>query len=324
MKCLFCGEEITERASEEERRTEWHRKCVRKFFLTDAMPELDISSSEMEKLANDTVMSGVTVPGVQKKISLHLSRQGTGRLTIVDYPAGYILKPQMKDFPFLPEYEHTVMQMAQAAGIRTVPFGLIRISDGYAYITRRIDREIRESRIIRYAMEDFCQLSGRITRDKYKGSYEGCGRIIRRYSSQTGLDMTEFFMRIVFSFLTGNSDMHLKNFSLIERTPGSRVFGLSAAYDLLPVNLIMPEDKEETALTLNGKKHNIRRKDLLSLAENCGIPDRSAVKMTDSICRQKKTFLEICEGSHIPEPGKTALGQLITERIRRISSQTMQ
>ena len=194
MRCLFCGEEITEKASEDERRSEWHRKCVRRFFRTDVMPELSVTGEELEKLANDTVMSGVTVPGVQKKISLHLSRQGTGRLTSMDYPAGYILKPETKEFPFLPEYEHAVMQMAEAAGIKTVPFGLIRLSNEYAYITRRIDRDISDDRVIRYAMEDFCQLSGRITRDKYKGSYEGCGRIIRRYSSQPGLDMSEFFI----------------------------------------------------------------------------------------------------------------------------------
>ena len=318
MRCLFCGEEITEKASEDERRSEWHRKCVRRFFRTDVMPELSVTGEELEKLANDTVMSGVTVPGVQKKISLHLSRQGTGRLTIMDYPAGYILKPETKEFPFLPEYEHAVMQMAEAAGIKTVPFGLIRLSDEYAYITRRIDREISDDRVIRYAMEDFCQLSGRITRDKYKGSYEGCGRIIRRYSSQPGLDMSEFFMRIVFCFTTGNSDMHLKNFSLIEKGPGTREYGLSAAYDLLPVNLIMPSDKEETALTLNGKKHNIRRKDLLALAENCGIPEKAAVRMTDSICSKEKVFFKLCEISHIPEPGKKALAELIAERIQRI------
>ena len=202
--------------------------------------------------------------------------------------------------------------------IKTVPFGLIRLSDEYAYITRRIDREISDDRVIRYAMEDFCQLSERITRDKYKGSYEGCGRIIRRYSSQPGLDMSEFFMRIVFCFTTGNSDMHLKNFSLIEKGPGTREYGLSAAYDLLPVNLIMPSDKEETALTLNGKKHNIRRKDLLALAENCGIPEKAAVRMTDSICSKEKVFLKLCEISHIPEPGKKALAELIAERIQRI------
>ena len=87
-------------------------------------------------------------------------------------------------------------------------------------------------------------------------------------SKNIGIDSTELYYRLLFCFLTGNSDMHLKNFSLIEESPGSREFSLSAAYDLLPVNIIMPEDVEQMALTLHGKKRNIRKKDFLFLAEN--------------------------------------------------------
>lgn len=88
-----------------------------------------------------------------------------------------------------------------------------------------------------YAMEDFCQLSRRLTQDKYKGSYENCGRIVKRYSSMPGLDLTEMYLRVAAAFVVGNSDMHLKNFSLIENMPGSRIFQLSKAYDMLPVNV---------------------------------------------------------------------------------------
>ena len=121
------------------------------------------------------------------------------------------------------------------------------------------------------AMEDFCQLDLRLTQDKYKGSYERCAKIIERYSSRKGLDITELYLRIVFSFLVGNSDMHLKNFSLIETEEGSGKYVLSPAYDLLPVNVIMPEDKEQFALAMNGKKTHIRRKDFLVFAEKCGM-----------------------------------------------------
>ena len=112
-----------------------------------------------------------------------------------------------------------------------------------------------------YAMEDFCQLSNRVTADKYKGSYENCGRIIRKYSRNVGLDNTELFYRLLFCFVTGNSDMHLKNFSLIEDKPVTRTHLLSSpAYDLLPVNIIMPSDKEQMALTVNGKKETYERR----------------------------------------------------------------
>lgn len=129
------------------------------------------------------------------------------------------------------------------------------------------------------AMEDFCQLDLRLTQDKYKGSYERCAKVIERYSSRVGFDMTELFMRLVFSFVTGNSDMHLKNFSLIETAEKSGEYVLSPAYDLLPVNVILPADIEQTALTLNGKKRNIRRKDFYSFAYKCGIPKNSAENM---------------------------------------------
>lgn len=81
-----------------------------------------------------------------------------------------------------------------------------------------------------------------------------CGKIIAKYSSRLGIDITEMFYRIIFSFVIGNSDMHLKNFSLIETEPGNREFVLTDAYDMLPVNMILPEDTEQMALTVNGKK----------------------------------------------------------------------
>lgn len=100
--------------------------------------------------------------------------------------------------------------------------------------------------------------------------YEKCGKIVKQYSYQTGLDLSELFLRVVFSYIIGNSDMHLKNFSLIESAPGSRRFSLSAAYDMLPVNIVLPEDSEELALTLNGKKEIFAEEISLSLRRIAG------------------------------------------------------
>lgn len=155
--------------------------------------------------------------------------------------------------------------MADAAGISVVPHALINGGDSLAYITKRIDRAFEKDGVKMLAMEDFCQLDLRLTQDKYKGSYERCAKIIDKYSSRRGLDMTELYMRLVFSYLVGNSDMHLKNFSLIETKEGSKKYILSPAYDLLPVNVIMPEDEEEFALAMNGKKMNLRKKIFLFL-----------------------------------------------------------
>ena len=151
-------------------------------------------------------------------------------------------------------------------------------------------------------------------RDRYKGSYERCAKIIERYSSRKGLDITELYLRIVFSFLVGNSDMHLKNFSLIETEEGSGKYVLSPAYDLLPVNVIMPEDKEQFALAMNGKKTHIRRKDFLVFAEKCGMTRGSAEKMIAMLASKKEKFLAMCQNSLLPESLQERLASLIEER----------
>ena len=163
-------------------------------------------------------------------------------------------------------------------------------------------------------MEDFCQLDLRLTQDKYKGSYERCAKIIGRYSSRKGLDITELYLRIVFSFIVGNSDMHLKNFSLIETEEGSGKYVLSPAYDLLPVNVIMSEDKEQFALPMNGKKTHIRRKDFMVFAEECGMTRSSAEKMIAMLVAKKEKFFTICKGSLLPESMQERLVKLIEER----------
>ena len=315
MKCLCCGKEISSNATTSEKDWCWHKKCVKAFFHTREMPILDVTREQLEKLANEAVNEGITVPGVQKKLSLHLTSDTNARLTIVNYPTGYILKPQTEEFQNMPEFEDLAMRMAELMGIQTVSHALIKMNGEYAYITKRIDRKISKDNVQLIAMEDFCQLDLRLTQDKYKGSYERCAKIVDKYSSRQGLDMTELYLRIVFSYVVGNSDMHLKNFSLIETEEGSGEYILSPAYDLLPVNLIMPEDKEQFALTMNGKKQNIRRKDFLIYAEKCGISKVSAEKMIESIVKKKDKFINMCMESLLPEHLKNEFVELLEKRI---------
>ena len=315
MKCLCCGKTIRENASNAEKEWSWHKKCVKSFFMTEEMPFLDITKEQLERLANETVNEGLTVPGVQKKLSLHLSSDTNARLTIVDYPTGYILKPQTEEFDYMPEFEDLAMRLAELMGIQTVPHALIKINDEYAYITKRVDRDIEKNEIKLYAMEDFCQLSRRLTQDKYRGSYENCGRIIKKYSEIPGVDLSELFLRVVGSFVMGNSDMHLKNFSLRETEPGNRKFHLSKAYDMLPVNVIMPEDQEQLALTINGKKRNIHRKEFLILAESCGLMPKVAEHIIAKVCGLKEKFLKQVDEAYLSENQKEKVKELIVERI---------
>ena len=310
MKCLCCGKELK---NTEKQDNGWHRKCIRSFFGTEEMPEISLDEKFLEKLAEKTVNKGLTVPGVQKKLSLHLDKTGTeARLTLVDYPTGYILKPASQEYAQLPEAEHLAMTMARATGIAVVPFGMLQTGEDRAYITKRVDRLDGH----KYAMEDFCQLSGRSTADKYKGSYEECGKIIKKYSSRRGLDMTEIFLRLIFCDMTGNSDMHLKNFSLIETEPGRREFVLSPAYDLLPVNIIMPSDKEFTALTLNGKKRNLRRNDFLKLAENMELSQKAANKMIDKVLGLKNEYERLIDEAYVSDDFKERFLALMNDRMR--------
>lgn len=310
MNCLCCGKPM-----KTDNPTGWHKACIRRFFTTSSIPKLEINEATLEAIALESTSKGMTVPGVQKKLSLHLDLDNhTPRLTLVNYPAGYILKPQVDEFKCLPEAEHLVMCMADATGISTVPHTLIGSRDNPAYITKRIDRMIGKSETKMLAMEDFCQLDLRVTADKYKGSYERCAKVIRKYSSNVGLDLAELFMRIVFSFMVGNSDMHLKNFSLIETEEASNTYVLSPAYDLLPVNVIMPEDTEEFALALNGKKTHIRKKDFLIYAEQCGISKKSAEKMIYKIISMKSDYLKMCNSSLLPDYMKNRFTELIERR----------
>lgn len=312
MNCFCCGKPL-----KTENDTGWHKACIKRFFGTVDIPEIEIDEKTLESLAAQSTSKGLTVPGVQKKLSLHLSTDNHNpRLTLVNYPTGYILKPQVKEFECLPEAEQLVMTMADATGISTVPHALIKSGENLAYITKRIDRVFNKTEVKMLAMEDFCQLDLRVTADKYKGSYERCAKVIGRYSSQVGLDMTELFMRLVFSFVVGNSDMHLKNFSLIETGETSNTFVLSPAYDLLPVNVIMPEDTEEFALALNGKKTHIRKKDFFVFAKGCGISKASAEKMIAKIVSMKPKYIDMCNGSLLPDRLKERFAALIEQRCK--------
>jgi len=318
MNCLCCGKPLSD-DSAVEKASFWHNSCIKKFFFANRLPIIDVSEQMLMHLALENTKKGFTIPGVQKKLSLHLTQGNNPRLTLVNYPTGYILKPQVSEYHSLPEAEFLVMQMALKTGINTVPFALLMMEhNNYSYITRRIDRILPTGKNIKtqmLAMEDFCQLSGRLTVDKYHGSYEQCAKIISKYSINTGLDLSELFVRIVFSYVVGNSDMHLKNFLLIETAPNSQEYVLSPAYDMLPVNIILPEDKDQLALTLNGKKRNIRKNDFLFFAENSRIPQKSAEKMIKKVVSLKETYLKMCRDSYLPDDMKSVFEKLITDRI---------
>lgn len=307
MKCLCCGKEV-------ENANCWHDSCVKKFFNTNNLPILDYDNLDitLDELGNEYISDKKSVTGVQKKLSLHLSKDtGIFRLTLVGYPQGYILKPNSKEYPYIAEAEHLVMLMAEECKILTAPHALIKIKDQYAYITKRIDRIGN----LKKHMEDFCQLSIRPTEYKYNGSYEKCAKIIDTFSMRPMIDKVELFYRICFCYIVGNSDMHLKNFSLIET---DNKYALSQAYDLLPVKIIINDD-EELALTLNGKKKKITRNDLLTYAENINIDKKVATKLLDSLLTKEEKFISMINESYLPLDAKERFVKYLSEKIKFLS-----
>ena len=266
-KCLYCYQEL------EEGQKDFHPACAKKFFGKTEAPELPYSRANINDLARESVLSRVVVTGVQSKLSMDVNKGGKDepdRLTIVGLWGRYILKPKSKEFPWMPEVEDLTMHLAEIAKIDVVPHTLIRFSDGeLAYLTQRIDRDPHGTK---YLMEDFCQISERSTDDKYKSSYEKIAKLIKLHSSAPMLDLVNFWEVVVFSWLTGNSDMHLKNFSLISRTPGHYV--LSQAYDLVNVHLVFPEDEEDLALTLDGRKKRINKQNFIRAMASSGLGDK--------------------------------------------------
>jgi serine/threonine-protein kinase HipA len=237
----------------------YHAKCSADLFGSRYFPVLNYTWSDLNKLAESIIQRSVAVPGVQPKLSLHLERTkeyGAGRLTLVGLEGEFILKPPAHNYPDMPELEHYTMQFALAAGLDVVLCGLIPLASGeLAYITRRMDR----TKAGPLHMEDMCQLTDKMTEQKYRGSMEQVGNAVLAHATNAGFDALRLFELTLFCFLTGNADMHLKNFSLLYEADGT--IRLSPAYDLLPTHLLLPEDREELALTLHGKKSNLRRED---------------------------------------------------------------
>lgn len=323
MRCLHCGEKIDENTPQEAE-IRWHTRCIKNFFGTPSLPELKLDAKKLERMVLLNVSEGLTIPGVQKKLSLHLQRDTVSRLTLVDYPTGYIMKPQAKEYKNLPEFEWTAMRIAKVLGIKVVPFALYHTDEGLVYLTKRIDRQFDrfdDNKVLRYAMEDFCQLTERLAEDKYKGSYEACAKVIKKYSSNPGLDISELFLRVVVSYVMGNSDLHLKNFSLIEDNPGMRNFSLSQAYDILPVNVVEPRDPDEMALSLNGKKRDIKLEDMMEFAKYCDIDKPVATKIIVKIRDSKELIIKTINESFLNKGQKTAFCELVENRCKNIGEQ---
>ena len=310
MKCLCCYKELN--AGEHD----YHAACAKRWFGALGVPTLPYSHADIRDMAKQIVRAQTTVTGVQAKLSLDIQRiDQESRFTIVSMDGAYILKPQTAQYPYLPENEDLTMHLAQTAKIEVVPHILVRFEDGeLCYLTKRIDRSANGQRL---PMEDMCQLTERLTERKYKGSYEQIAKAIRQYSDAPGLDLTNYWTTVLFCWLVGNSDMHLKNFSLY--APNTTEHILAPAYDLVNTLLVIPEDTEELALTLNGKKRKLTRHDFETAMLSSGLNEKVVSNIFRKFLRIYPQWEATIRNSFLPADLQEAYWQLIQERILTIN-----
>ena len=294
----------------------YHQDCLKAFWQEDTpVLELDYELSQIEELARENVAQRIIVTGVQPKLSLGFTQENNSRLTIVGALNGrYILKPPFSEYPQMPETEALSMLLAQACGIDTVPFLLIPLKDGHlAYLTRRIDRDAKDNK---FAMEDACQFTERLTEHKYRGSYEQIAKAIITYAQNPLFDVVRFYEQVIVSFLIGNNDMHLKNFSLISYN--GTTHALSPAYDMISAQLLLPDDPEELALTLNGKKRKLTRTDFDTAMIKAHIPKKAIENLWRRIAEGTSKWTTLIHTSFLKEGSKENLGVLIHTKMKQL------
>jgi serine/threonine-protein kinase HipA len=310
-RCLYCYQPLPEGA------TDFHERCSRKFFGTAVPPTLDYRNEQMEELAKEIVRRSVAVTGVQPKLSLTIEKPPgdpkRSRLTIVGLWGGYILKPPTETFPHLPENEDVTMHLSELFGISTASHSLIRLQSGeLAYITKRFDRT-KDGKL---AMEDMCQLTETLTVDKYRSSMEKVGKHIAKFSTRPGLDNINFFETTLFSFLTGNADMHLKNFSLLTTADNDII--LSPAYDLVCTKIPMPEDKDEMGLSINGRKRKLRKSDFDVLANNLKIPEKTIQNSYERFAKNLPGALGLIDLCFLPVALRAQYKKIIGQNAEKL------
>lgn len=310
-RCLYCYEPLFDTTSD------FHEACNKRFFGQLKTPQLAYSLDNLQELATQVIQSQMAVTGVQAKVSLSLYRKQeknlTKKLTIVGLYGDYILKPPSEHYAQLPELESATMHMADVCGINVVPHSLVKLQDEtLCYITKRVDR----TRKTKLHMEDMCQLSERLTEDKYKGSHEQVAKLVLKYSSSPLLDVSNFYEQVLFSFLTGNSDMHLKNFSLLEKE--NQGLSLCPAYDLVPTALVNEANTEELALTLNAKKRKLKYEDFLASFENCGLSKKVLDNTLELFVYAKPEMLTVLDKSFVSDEYKIKYVSLMERRFRQL------
>lgn len=262
-----------------------------------------------------TLMCKMSIAGIQPKMSARLSIKGSCFIPVARHGV-YILKPEVLHYPELPQNEDLTMKLAKSCGIDVPPHGLVYAKDhSMLYFIRRFDRKGKAGKV---HTEDFAQISGMDRDTKYDYSMEKTARLIEAYCTFPAVEKIKLFRRTLFSFLVGNEDMHLKNFSVIHE--GRRI-SLSPAYDLINTWIVLPAAREELALPLKGRKSGLTYHNLVTYY------GKERLKITSQVCGQvlhdlqqaaEKRWPEIIRSSFLSPAAKEKYTALVQSRYNRL------
>lgn len=280
---------------------------MKNFFGVEYLPEVNLTLSEVSIKAQKMV-GKLSISGVQPKLSMKLNRKNR-ELEVVSGGGEYILKPQVPTFPNLPQNENLCMSIASNIGIDVPAHSLIKLKDNsWAYIVKRFDRD-KEDKI---HQEDFFQILGK--KDRYEGSLEEIGKKLSQISEIPGLDVQFFYERVLFFFIIGNGDAHLKNFSIIYDKSGH--IRLSPAYDIVSSKLVIPEE-EDFALSMNGKRNKITGNDFNKFLDFLKIPNKG---INRKFLTKEDFIRNFIKDSELDKDQKERLSGIVKERFSRLKN----
>ena len=271
-------------------------------------------SAPEQRLEAARNMNKMSIQGVQPKVVAVLNLK-KAIFEVVENDGRFIIKPQNEAYPQMPENEDLTMRLAAAVGIEVPLHGLIWCKDGtLSYFIKRFDRTGRTGKL---PVEDFGQLAQLNPDQKYDYTLEKTVKIIEQYCTFPVIEKRKFFKLVLFSFLVGNEDMHLKNFSLITRN--NRV-ELTPGYDFLNSTIILGNQAEESALMLAGKRKNLSRKDLIDYfgAEKLGLNQGVLVQVLDELLQARTGWSILLEQSFLNQSLQAAYHELMESRFRRL------
>lgn len=277
-----------------------------------ALNNLPFTAAEQRQEAANRAKK-LSIQGVQPKLSAVISVVNQ-QFEIVDQFGNYIIKPQNDLFPELPENEDVTMKMAKVYGLEVPLHGLVYSKDGsLSYFIKRFDRYSKGKK---YATEDFAQLTGNSRDTKYDYTMEKLVKVMDDYCTFPAIAKADFFKRVLFCFITGNEDMHLKNFSVITKAGKTT---LAPVYDFLNSSISIKNPEEELALSLKGKKSNFKATEIIDYfaKERLELNDKTVDAILTDMNKSLSRWTELVEISFLSDVMKEKYLKLMDNRIRR-------